>query len=181
MATSWILTVNILLWSPDNRSLDACLGNFERHFSETIGNLPCSIGSNWQKNICKGSILLHTVLSSNIPEAFLLYKCFEFIKKQTEKSHELIGEEKYRIRKKDNGIVISISIVQWGIEVVNTIMYFCYVHYLHGISNYADKLFNLYLITFIVIIQPSFYLNGDPEFRRNLANNGILATIKSYL
>ena len=159
--------------------MDVCLGNYERHFNNELGNSVCSVGA-W-KSICLGSLLIHSVLSSNIPESFLLYLCFEVIKKQTEKSKDVMGKKSFRIRKRDNGLVISISIIQWGIEVVNTILYYIYVIFLNGISNYADKFFSLYLITFTMIIQPSFYLYGDAEFRRSLVDHGFFVTIKNYL
>ena len=70
---------------------------------------------------------------------------------------------------RDNGISISISIMQLGIEIINQIIYYSYIFIFHGKSNFLDKLFGLYLIAFTMIIQPAFYLNGDFKFRRNWA------------
>ena len=103
------------------------------------------------------------------------------IKKQTEKSADLIGEKRYQIRKRDNGIVISISIIQWAVEVLHTLFTLLFFHFFQGISNYADKYFTLYLFTFTMIVQPSFYLNGDATFRRKLDQDGFLSALKSTL
>ena len=80
---------------------------------------------------------------------------------------------------RDNGISIQISIVQWGIEIVNQIVYVCFVLFLHGNSYFIDRLMGLYVISFTMIIQPAFYLNGDYKFRRNWDKKGPISAIKS--
>lgn len=174
-------SIGVLAGSPDNRSLSACIGTYETHFQEKNGNLVCSRGGFYREAFCKLCVAFHTILSSNIPEAILLFFCFKAIQQQTEKSKALISENSFQSRKRDNGIVISISIIQWGIELIHTVSYYLYVYYLHGISNYADKIFSVYLIVFHMIIQPSFYLNGDAEFRRNLSNNGLFSALKTAI
>ena len=82
---------------------------------------------------------------------------------------------------RDNGISISISIIQWAIEIINQVIYYCYIFILHGKSNFMDKLFGLYLISFTSIIQPAFYLSGDYEFRRNLATKGPIKALRIAL
>ena len=181
MTFAMILTIIIVGFSPDNRSLDACLGNYEIHFDEIRGNKVCTLGTRIEKSICSGSVFIHFLLSSNILEAYLLYKCFQAIAKQTEKSAPMIGKKSYQIRKIDNGIVISISVIQWALEVLHTIFTFSYFIFFHGISNYADKFFGLYLIIFTVIIQPAFYLNGDATFRRKLAQQGFMPALKTIV
>lgn len=181
MILALFFTINILGSTPENRSLSACLGNYERHFVEIEGNKIRTIGTSMEKFLCKSSVIIANVLSSNILEAFLLYFCFKAIKKQTEKSANWIGEKSYRIRKIDNGIVISISIIQWGVEVVHAILSTTFFIFCHGISNYADKFFSLYLICFTMIIQPAFYLNGDATFRRKWAQKGFLSALKMIL
>lgn len=171
----------MLTSSASNRNLDACLGNYEVHFDEDLGNTVCIYGSFLRVFWCKIAVLIHMTLSSNVPEAFLLYFCFKAIQKQNEKVKELIGENHYIKRKRDNGIVISISIIQWVLEMINVVVYYTYIYFLHGISNYGDKFFSLYLITFAMIIQPSFYLNGDSNFRRNLDKKGIFEALKIAL
>ena len=121
------------------------------------------------------------ILSSNIPEAYLLYACFKYIQKHIEESQKIVSNKEYLNRKQDNGIVISISILQWLIEVINFIYYLSYVHFLHGQSNYMDKFFGLYLITFTMIVQPAFYLNGDKTFRTNVSRHGMFKAIKMAL
>ena len=80
---------------------------------------------------------------------------------------------------RDNGISIQISIIQWSIEIVNQIVYVCYVLFLHGNSYFIDRLMGLYVISFTMIIQPAFYLNGDYKFRRNWDKKGPISAIKS--
>ena len=52
---------------------------------------------------------------------------------------------------RDNGISIQISILQWGIEIVNQIVYVCFVLFLHGNSYFIDRLMGLYVISFTMI------------------------------
>ena len=58
-------------------------------------------------------------------------------------------------------------------------MYVCYVLFLHGNSYFIDRLMGLYVISFTMIIQPAFYLNGDYKFRRNWDKKGPISAIKS--
>ena len=83
------------------------------------------------------------------------------------------------LHRRDNGISIQISILQWGIEIVNQIVYVCFVLFLHGNSYFIDRLMGLYVISFTMIIQPAFYLNGDYKFRRHWDKKGPISAIKS--
>ena len=78
----------------------------------------------------------------------------------------------------DHGVLISTSVIQWVLEVFNVAIYLAYIHFIHGYSNFLDKFFGLYLMVFNMVIQPSFYLNGDASFRRELTNNGFLRAMK---
>ena len=78
----------------------------------------------------------------------------------------------------DNGLVISISIIQWTFEVINVFVYLLYIYFIYGYSNFLDKFFTLYLIFFMTVLQPSFYLNGDAAFRRLVANEGLIRAVK---
>ena len=80
---------------------------------------------------------------------------------------------------RDNGISIQISIIQWSIEIVNQIVYVCFVLFLHGNSYFIDRLMGLYVISFTMIVQPAFYLNGDYKFRRDWDKKGPIRAIKS--
>ena len=82
---------------------------------------------------------------------------------------------------RDNGITISISIIQWAFEVMNMVLWYSYIFLFHGNSNFMDKFFSLYLISFTMIIQPAFYLNGDFVFRRNWAVKGPIKALKIAL
>ena len=82
---------------------------------------------------------------------------------------------------RDNGISISISIIQWATEIINQVIYYNYFLIFHGKSNFADKLFGLYTIAFIMIVQPAFYLNGDHKFRMDWATKGPIKALKIAL
>lgn len=178
---STLLAIVILQASPSPRNLDACLGHYEQHFYADMGQNVCTAGGFVLNILCKMSILLHMILSSNIPEAFMLYACFKAIRDQNERAKDMISEKHYHLRKRDNGIVISISIIQWILELINFIFYYIYIHFLYGNSNIADKFYSLFVITFTLIIQPGFYLTGDSEFRRNLDQNGLSVAMKEAL
>ena len=44
-----------------------------------------------------------------------------------------------------------------------------------------DKFFNLYIIIMMVVILPSFYLNGEAAFRRNLDAHGPFKAMKNVI
>ena len=48
-------------------------------------------------------------------------------------------------------------------------------------TNSIDQFFNLYAIIITVIILPSFYLNGEAAFRRNLAIYGSFKAMKNAI
>ena len=95
-----LLTASILPSSPSTRTLDACLGNYEQHFAKSSGFQVCTVGRSWQKIICQISVIIHSVFSSNVLEAIFLYKCFNTVKNQTEKSKKMIGDQAYNVRKR---------------------------------------------------------------------------------
>ena len=76
---------------------------------------------------------------------------------------------------------MSISFVQWIVEVLQIIIFYFYIYMIVGYSNTIDKFFNLYLIIITVIILPSFYLKGEAAFRRNLAVNGPFKAMKNVI
>ena len=82
---------------------------------------------------------------------------------------------------RDNGIVISISVIQWIVEVLHMNIFYFYIYMIVGYSNIIDKFFNLYLITITIIILPSFYLKGEAAFRRNLTVNGPFKAMKNVI
>ena len=77
--------------------------------------------------------------------------------------------------------MINISILQWSVEVGNLVFYLSYIHFIAGYSDVLDKFFTLYLAFFTMAILPTFYLNGDSEFRTDLASNGYLVALKKSL
>ena len=79
---------------------------------------------------------------------------------------------------RDNGIVISISIVQWLFEYINILFVHLYMHAILGYSPLMDKLFGLYKIGSLMVVEPCFYLKGDETFRRNWANLGFIEAMK---
>ena len=82
---------------------------------------------------------------------------------------------------RDNGIVISISLIQWIVEFIHMVIYYSYIYMLNGYSNLIDKFFNLYAIVVNVIILPCFYLNGEAAFRRNLVTFGPMRAMKNVI
>ena len=76
---------------------------------------------------------------------------------------------------------MSISVVQWIVEVLQIVIFYFYISMIVGYSNTIDKFFNLYLIIITVIILPSFYLNGEAAFRRNVAVNGAFKAMKNVI
>ena len=87
---------------------------------------------------------------------------------------------KYNIFR-DNGIVISISVVQCSVECILMITCSFYIYFLNGYSKTFDKFFNIYLSIVTVIILPTFYLNGEAAFRRNLAAYGPFRALKNAI
>ena len=97
---SVLITLSTLTASPDNRSQNACLGNYELHFSESSGNKICTHGGFLRVTLCKFGLVLHVILCCNVIEAVLLFFCFKAIQEQTEKSLHMIGEKSYTRRKR---------------------------------------------------------------------------------
>ena len=92
--------MSLLISSPNTRVLDICLGNYEQDFLKSSGVQVCTIGKSWQRILCVSSLIIHTVLSSNVLDAIFLYICFNKIKHQTEKLKKMIGEKAYELRKR---------------------------------------------------------------------------------
>ena len=82
---------------------------------------------------------------------------------------------------RDNGIVISISVVQCSVECILMITCSFYIYFLNGYSKTFDKFFNIYLSIVTVIILPTFYLNGEAAFRRNLVAYGPFRALKNAI
>ena len=82
---------------------------------------------------------------------------------------------------RDNGIVISISVLQCSVEFIFMITCSFYIYILNGYSKTFDKFFNIYLSIVTVIILPTFYLNGEAAFRRNLAAYGPFRALKNAI
>ena len=175
-----IISSLILPHSEPNRSNNGCLGQSELNFDRE-GNSVCTLGNILGKYSCKFFFLIYVCLSSNLPEAILLYPCFKKIQKQTEVAKQMLGKETYRRRKKDNGMVIYVSIVQWALEVINLIIYITYIFFFNGAYRIFDIYFQLYLIAFPVLIHPSFYLTGDIRFRTNLQAKGFWYALKEAI
>ena len=120
-----------------------------------------------EKKIADGSCLAsHCALMNPIPPASIMYK----------KSMPTLPS-----LCRDQGVVISISIVQWSIEMCHLLIYHIYIFLIYGRSNTFDKFFHLYLISFGNIIMPLFYLNGDIRFRTNITNRGIIYALRKAL
>ena len=80
-------------------SLNNCLGRMELNFGKS-GNIVCLDGNKLDILLCKYCLMIQMILTSNIPEAFILYPCFKRIKHQIEKSKDLVGKQTFSNRKK---------------------------------------------------------------------------------
>ena len=94
------LTVSMLISTPENLTLDICLGNYEKYFVKSSGVQVCTVGKSWQKVLCMLSVIIHSIFSSNVLDAIFLYIIFTKVKYQTEKSKRMIGEKAYGVRKR---------------------------------------------------------------------------------
>ena len=121
------------------------------------------------------------MLSSNIPETYMLYKSYQIIQEQTENSKSMIGEASYLRRRRDDGVVLTISIFQWLVELCNFALYYLYIIFFIGWSNTLDHFFNLYLLTFQFILQPGFYVSANGKFRLDVVNHGIICALINVL
>ena len=79
------------------------------------------------------------------------------------------------------GIVINISILQWIVEVAVYIFSLAYLFFVAGQNSDLDKFFTLFITAFTIIVLPAFYLNGEAEFRMELAKNGYFTALKNAL
>jgi len=111
----------------------------------------------------------------------MLYRCFKKIEEQTNDSKEFLTIHSYIRRRKDVGIVIQISILQWVMEIIQNAFYLFYMYHLRGWSHTLDKFFTLYMMAFTIIVIPLFYLNGDIDFRYDLANYGYMRALKNAI
>ena len=78
-------------------------------------------------------------------------------------------------------MIISISICQWVLEVVHLVVYLSYVFLMYGQNFIMDNIFQVYLMAFGFVLQPSFYLMGDKAFRNDLADKGLITALKTAL
>ena len=175
-----LLTSSFIIWgSEPTTTLQSCLGNYVLLY-ERKGNKICSQGHPITNLICQLSYATYMILSSNLVESFLLYKCFRKIQKQTENVQSMIDQESYYRRRRDNGIVIRISILQWCVEMANLVFYFVYVTFFLGWSSQVDKFFNVYNVAFVMIVQPGFYVCADSNFRAVLTKYGVLYAVNNF-
>ena len=56
-----------------------------------------------------------------------------------------------------------------------------YVFTVAGCNSDLDKFFTLFMAGFTMIVLPAFYLNGDIEFRTDMAQNGYFNALKNAL
>ena len=95
--------ISILLFNGSNpqRTLNACLGKFELNFVETSTDL-CTLesASSILKIGCWMAYILYFILSCNLAESFMLYRCFKKIEEQTNDSKEFLTIHSYIRRRK---------------------------------------------------------------------------------
>ena len=175
---SFLTSSLIILGSDPTLTLQACLGNYVMLYDRNGQNI-CSQGNQAIKIGCKLSYATYMVLSSNMVESYLLFKCFSKIGNQNENVQSMIDKESYTRRRRDNGVLIRISVIQWCVEMCNLVFYFIYVIFFIGWNLHVDKFFNIYNVAFVMIVQPAFYVSADANFRAILAKYGIVQAVKS--
>ena len=95
-----ILIFNILETSKPAVALLSCLGRYEMTFNKDGGHNLCTEGEGYRKIICQISFLVFEFLSSNIPEAVLLFLCFKEIKDQDERVQSIISKKDFIKRRR---------------------------------------------------------------------------------
>lgn len=170
------------LFSTNTFTLQTCLGNYILTYNRNgYNNTMCTNGNYWLNLVCTFSFSFVFILSSNIPETYMLYKSYQKIQKQTEQAKTMIGDVSYFRRRRDDGIVIRISICQWFVELCNFVLYYIYIIFFIGWSLTLDNFFNLYLLAFQFILQPGFYISANGRFRLDVANHGLFFALKNAL
>ena len=94
--------LNVVIASETSFTLQSCLGNYVLLYQRNgYAGLHCSqSGSRILNGSCYFFLVTYFVIASNIPEAFLLYKCYTKIQEQTESVHTLIDNISYHRRKR---------------------------------------------------------------------------------
>ena len=177
---SFLTSLFIILGSQSTVALQICLGNYVLLYNQSGYEL-CNKGNGFIQTMCHLSYATNLILSSNLIESYLLYKCFTKIKNQTESVKSMLNQAAYIQRRRTNGLFISISVLQWCIEMCNLIFFFIYTIFFLGWNNSVDKFFNLYNVAFAMIIVPAFYVSADSNFRTQLAKYGILSAVRYVL
>ena len=99
--TPTIITILLFNGSNPSRTLNACLGKFELNFVETSTDLCTSeSASSILKIGCWMAYILYFILSCNLAESFMLYRCFKKIEEQTNDSKEFLTIHSYIRRRK---------------------------------------------------------------------------------
>ena len=96
---SFLTSFFIIFGSEPTASEQSCLGNYVLLFDHK-GHQICNAGSMVSIWACKFSFVIYITLSSNLPEAVLLYKCFKKIQVQIEKVQSMIDEASYHRRRR---------------------------------------------------------------------------------
>ena len=89
----------ILFGSEPTFTEQSCLGNYVLLYDRK-GHQLCNAGSILSIWACKLSFVIYITLSSNLPEALLLYKCFQKIQVQIERVQSMIDEASYHRRRR---------------------------------------------------------------------------------
>ena len=101
-SSSLFVSFTILLATKPTLTLQSCLGNYAVLYERDNGYIgtQCTMGNTLTNFLCKGSVIAHIIIASNIPESYLLFKCYNFIHNQTESVKHMIGEISYQRRRR---------------------------------------------------------------------------------
>ena len=90
----------INLSTPSQWAFDVCMGKLDSiYLNESNGHKVCYSGESLLQVSCKIVVIIHSVVASNIPEAFLLYACFKYIRRHIDSSQSILGERQFEMRK----------------------------------------------------------------------------------
>ena len=99
--TPTIIVIFLFNGSNPQRTLNACLGQFELNYLETSTDL-CTLesASLFLRIGCWMAYILYFILSCNLAESYMLYRCFKKIEEQTNDSKDFLTLNSYIRRRK---------------------------------------------------------------------------------
>ena len=82
---------------------------------------------------------------------------------------------------RDEGLVFTITIVQWAVEVSHMIFIIIYMSLQFGKSGIVDRCFANFNAFVGIVLQPFCIFMGDSSFRRRLQEDGLWFALRKEL